>query len=300
MIAGAVGVAAYHPGAAGAAPGQGPSRSVRALAAQAGLAVALMGAVNAIATLAGCLPAVIWWACHRPNRVWWRYTAWWLLALSLAMLWWIVALASLRSVSPLFLDFIEFLRRDNEMVVVGGDTARHRKLDPVRGTDRHGGRAAGDRISGHPGHLPGRGGRTGRVGQPSDAGSGTADDDAVGRRGADGFVGYSGGLGSLLAHSGAIVLRRRRCTPAQHAQAGLGDPDPSGAGHLRRPLGRIPLPGSVPVSVWLPAFAHPERDKRVGRGDSGDRDRAGGQHLVGVDRSADPTGHVQRDTPVLA
>ena len=54
-------------------------RSVRALAAQAGLAVALMGAVNAIATLAGCLPAVIWWACHRPNRLWWRYTAWWLL-----------------------------------------------------------------------------------------------------------------------------------------------------------------------------------------------------------------------------
>src|SRR5689334_17198626 len=43
-------------------------RSVRALAGRAGLAVALMGAVNAIATLAGCLPAVIWWACHRPNR----------------------------------------------------------------------------------------------------------------------------------------------------------------------------------------------------------------------------------------
>src|ERR1700744_1482613 len=52
----------------GAAPGQGPSRSVRALAAQAGLAVALMGAVNAIATLAGCLPAGAWWACDRLNR----------------------------------------------------------------------------------------------------------------------------------------------------------------------------------------------------------------------------------------
>jgi len=26
--------------------------------------------------LAGCLPAVIWWACHRPNRRWWRYTGW--------------------------------------------------------------------------------------------------------------------------------------------------------------------------------------------------------------------------------
>src|ERR1700737_2001199 len=54
--------------------------------------LALRGAVNAIATLAGCLPAVIWWACHRPNRRWWRYTGWWLLALALAMSWWLVAL----------------------------------------------------------------------------------------------------------------------------------------------------------------------------------------------------------------
>ncbi len=82
-------------------------RSVRALAAQAGLAVALMGAVNAIATLAGCLPAVIWWACHRPNRLWWRYTAWWLLAMALATLWWVMALTQLHGVSPPFLDFIE-------------------------------------------------------------------------------------------------------------------------------------------------------------------------------------------------
>src|SRR5271155_2118177 len=90
-------------GSAGSTSG----RSTRALAAQAGLAVALMGAVNAIATLAGCLPAAIWWACHRPNRLWWRYTAWWLLALALAMLWWVVALVLLRTISPPFLDFIE-------------------------------------------------------------------------------------------------------------------------------------------------------------------------------------------------
>src|SRR6201996_8045509 len=87
--------------------GASSNRSVRARAAQAGLAVALMGAVNAIATLAGCLPAVIWWASHRPNRLWRRYTAWWLLALSLATLWWVVALVMLRVISPPFLDFIE-------------------------------------------------------------------------------------------------------------------------------------------------------------------------------------------------
>ena len=86
---------------------RGGDRSIRRLAGQAGVAVALMGAVNAIATLAGCLPAVIWWACHRPNRRWWRYTAWWSLALALAMSWWLVALVLMARISPPFLDFIE-------------------------------------------------------------------------------------------------------------------------------------------------------------------------------------------------
>src|SRR4029079_8870365 len=54
--------------------GQG---SVRMLAARSALALALMGAVNAVATLTGCLAAVIWWACPRPNRLWLRFTAWW-------------------------------------------------------------------------------------------------------------------------------------------------------------------------------------------------------------------------------
>ena len=36
-----------------------------------------------------------------------------------------------------------------------------------------------------------------------------------------------------------------------------------GLAHL---LGRIPLPGSAPRRVWLHAFAHPERDKRVAVG----------------------------------
>ncbi|PQM46168.1 Alpha-(1-_3)-arabinofuranosyltransferase [Mycobacterium talmoniae] len=84
-----------------------PNRSVRALAAQAGVAVALMGAVNAVATIAGGLPAVIWWLCHRPNRLWWRFTGWWLLALTLAVSWWVVALLLLGRISPPFLDFIE-------------------------------------------------------------------------------------------------------------------------------------------------------------------------------------------------
>ncbi len=77
------------------------------LAARAGIALALMGAVNAVATLTACLPAVIWWACHRPNRLWWRFTAWWALASALAVTWWVVALVLLGRISPPFLDFIE-------------------------------------------------------------------------------------------------------------------------------------------------------------------------------------------------
>src|SRR6202045_5261641 len=69
--------------------------SVRVMAARSALAIALMGAVNAVATLTGCLAAVIWWASHRPNRLWWRFTAWWLPSLALATLWWLVALALL-------------------------------------------------------------------------------------------------------------------------------------------------------------------------------------------------------------
>ena len=141
-----------------------PGRSVRRLAGQAGVAVALMGAVNAIATLAGCLPAVIWWACHRPNRRWWRYTAWWLLAMVLAMTWWVVALVLMARISPPFLDFIESSGRDDAVVVGGRGTARHRQLDTVRGAQRHRGRAAGHRVGRHPGDLPGGGGRAGRAG----------------------------------------------------------------------------------------------------------------------------------------
>ena len=66
-----------------------------------------MGAVNAVATLTGCLAAVIWWAAHRPNKLWWRFTGWWALSVVLAVLWWVVALFMLGRVSPPFLDFIE-------------------------------------------------------------------------------------------------------------------------------------------------------------------------------------------------
>ena len=75
--------------------------------AGAALALALMGAVNAVATAAACLPAILWWLMHRPGRTWGRLAAWWL-PLSLAVsLWWAVPLVLLGRVSPPFLDHIE-------------------------------------------------------------------------------------------------------------------------------------------------------------------------------------------------
>ena len=62
--------------------------------------VALMGAVNAVATLTACLVAVIWWAAHRPNKLWWRFTGWWALCGLLAVTWWAVALFMLGAGQP--------------------------------------------------------------------------------------------------------------------------------------------------------------------------------------------------------
>ena len=237
------------------------NKSVRALAAQAGLAVALMGAVNAIATLAGCLPAVIWWACHRPNRLWWRYTAWWLLALCLAMLWWVVALVCLRHVSPPFLDFIES----------SGVTTQWSSLTEIlRGTD-----------SWTPYVAP-----TATAGAPLVTGSAailaTCLVAAAGLAGLAGpampargrlvtmllvgvvlmAVGYSGGLGSPLAHeiqtfldaAGAPLRNVHKLGSVVRIPVVLG---------IAQLLGRVPLPGRGPLSAWLSAFAHPERDRRV-------------------------------------
>ena len=75
--------------------------------AGAALALALMGAVNAVATAAACLPAILWWAMHRPNRTWTRLAAWWLPLSAAVCLWWAVPLVLLGQVSPPFLDHIE-------------------------------------------------------------------------------------------------------------------------------------------------------------------------------------------------
>ncbi len=236
-------------------------RSVRRLAAQAGVAVALMGAVNAIATLAGCLPAVIWWACHRPNRRWWRFTAWWLLALALAMSWWLVALVLMARISPPFLDFIESS---------GVTTQWSSLVEVLRGTDSWTPFVAPDATAGAPlvtGSVAIL--ATSLVAAAGLAGLALRDMPARGRLVTMLLLGvallaagYGGGLGSPLAHqvqafldAGGAPLRN-----VHKLESVIRIPLVLGLAEL---LGRVPLPGSVPKSVWLNAFAHPERDKRV-------------------------------------
>jgi arabinofuranan 3-O-arabinosyltransferase len=239
-------------------------RSVRRLAGQAGVAVALMGAVNAIATLAGCLPAVIWWACHRPNRRWWRYSAWWLPALALAMSWWLVALILMARISPPFLDFIESSRVTTQWSSL---------VEVLRGTDSWTPFVAPNATAGAPlvnGSVAIL--ATSLVAAAGLAGLAMGGMPARGRLVTMLLVGvvllgagYSGGLGSPLAQhvqafldaGGAPLRNVHKLGSLVRVPIVLG---------LAQLLGRIPLPGSAPKPVWVQAFAHPERDKRVAAG----------------------------------
>lgn len=249
-------------------PGQDtPERPARVLAGQAGVAVALMGAVNAVATLAGCLPAIIWWLCHRPNRRWWRFTGWCLLALVLAATWWVVALLLLGRVSPPFLDFIES----------AGVTTRWTSLtEMLRGTHSWTPFVAPNATAGAP-----------LVTRPVMI-LGTCLVAAAGLAGLTGMlsrrlpgagrlvtmlligvtllaIGYAGGLGSPLAHTVQAFLDGAGA-PLRNLhklESVIRIPLVLGLIHL---LGRIPLPGSAPTPVWRRAFVHPEHHKSAAVG----------------------------------
>ena len=240
------------------------SKPLRMLAGRAGLALALMGAVNAVASVAACLPALIWWACHRPDRVWRRFTAWWALASALAVAWWVIALVLLGRISPPFLDFIESS---------GVTTQWTSLIEVLRGTS-----------SWTPFVAPNATAASSLVSQPvailattlvaagGMAGLALRSMPARGRLVTMLIVGlvlltlgYTGGMGSPLAHevqafldaAGAPLRNVHKLEPAIRIPLVLG------VAHL---LGRIPLPGSASRPVWLRAFAHPENDKRIAVG----------------------------------
>ncbi len=242
----------------------GSTQPLRVLGARAGIALALMGAVNAVASLAGCLPAVIWWACHRPNRRWWRFSGWWLLASVLAVTWWAVALVLLGRVSPPFLDFIES----------SGVTTQWTSLtELLRGTSAWtpfvapNATAASSLVTQPVAVLA-----TTLVAAGGLAGLALRSMPARGRLGTMLLVGvvlltagYAGGLGSPIAHlvqtflddAGAPLRNVHKLEPVIRIPITLG------AVHL---LGRIPLPGSVTRPVWIGAFTQPQDDRRVAVG----------------------------------
>ncbi|NNG97389.1 DUF3367 domain-containing protein [Gordonia araii NBRC 100433] len=83
------------------------------LGLRAAVPIALMGAVNAVATVAATAVGVVWWAlaCRGTDRRRWvGFGAWWGLGSILACAWWIVPLALMSRVSPPFLDYIESSR----------------------------------------------------------------------------------------------------------------------------------------------------------------------------------------------
>lgn len=237
---------------------------IRVLAARSAVAIALMGAVNAVATLTGCLAAVIWLACHRPNKLWCRFTAWWALCIALAVSWWVVALLLLGRISPPFLDYIES----------SGVTTRWLSLtEMLRGTDvwtpfvAPNATAGASLVTGSVAVLA-----TTLVAAAGLAGLAMRSMPARGRLVTIllfGVVllaaGYSGGLGSPVAHyvqaflddAGTPLRNLHKLEPLLRLPLALG------LAHL---LGRVPLPGSAPRQQWTAALAHPERDKRVAVG----------------------------------
>ncbi|MEU1983686.1 alpha-(1-_3)-arabinofuranosyltransferase [Nocardia sp. NPDC019395] len=225
------------------------------------LALALMGAVNAVATVAAFLPALLWWASYRPNPSWWRFTRAWVPLLVLAVAWWAVPLLLLGRVSPPFLDYIES----------SGVTTQWASLGEVlRGTDSWTPFVSPERIAGavlvtQPAAVL----ATGLIAAAGMAGLALRSMPGRGRLvfilcvGLTGIcAGYVGQLGGPFAEpirvfldSGGAPLRNvHKLEPLIRLPLVLG---------LAQLLARVPLPGSVRAAQWRAAFANPHRDRRV-------------------------------------
>ncbi|MCM6777449.1 DUF3367 domain-containing protein [Nocardia sp. CDC159] len=237
-----------------------PKRGAASPAGSA-LALALMGAVNAVATAAAFLPAALWWASYRPNRAWWRFTRAWIPLLVLATFWWVVPLLVLGRVSPPFLDYIES----------SGVTTQWASLGEVlRGTDSWTPFVSPERIAGavlvtQPAAVL----ATGLLAAAGMAGLALRSMPCRGRFalilivGLAGIcAGYAGPLGGPFAESVRIFLDSGGA-PLRNVhklEPLIRIPLVMGLAHLLR---RVPLPAAVPMPVWRTAFAHPERDRMV-------------------------------------
>lgn len=230
-------------------------------ALQSAAAVALMGAVNAIATVAALGVAVVWWLCTPKSRRWWRFGMWWALGLVLACAWWIVPLLILSRVSPPFLDFIESSRVTTEWTSL---------TEVLRGTSSWTPFVSPERVAGavlvtEPAAVL----ATGVLAAAGLAGLCMRHMPFRGRLVTVLTVGllmmclgYAGGLGSPVAEPirvfldgpGAPLRNIHKFEPFIRIPLVLG------VAHL---LARVPLPGSATIRDTLRGFAHPQRSRPV-------------------------------------
>ena len=221
-----------------------------------------------------------------------------LLGTVLAVLWWVVALVLLGRVSPPFLDFIESSGVTTQWTSLTEMLRGTDSWTPFVAPDRDRGLVAGDQLGGGAGDDAGRRGRAGGAGDAVDACAGRLVTMLlVGV--ALLAVGYSGGLGSPLAHQVQAVPRRGGRAAAQRAQARTGDP--AAAGPRPRPPAR---PGPAARAArrgrcGCTRCAHPERDKRVAVGIVVLVALAVGTSLAWTGRLT-PPGTFTRDPAVLA
>ncbi|GAB17025.1 hypothetical protein GOEFS_018_00570 [Gordonia effusa NBRC 100432] len=229
------------------------------LAFQSAAAIALMGAVNAVATVAACGVSILWYLMHRPTARWARFGAWWISGAVAACAWWVVPLLILSRVSPPFLDYIESSRVTTEWTSLS---------EVLRGTSSWTPFVSPERVAGSI-----------LVTQPA-AVVATGIVVAAGLAGLSmrqmpfrrrfvviatvGIVliciGYVGGLGSPIAEpirvfldgAGAPLRNVHKLEPLIRIPAVLG------LAHL---LARAPLPGAVPLRKSLSALAHPQKSK---------------------------------------
>lgn len=231
-------------------------------AARSAAAVALMGAVNAVATAAALGVAAVWWLLHRPrDGRWWRFGAWTTLGLVFACAWWIVPLLLLSRVSPPFLDYIESSRVTTEWTslteVLRGASSWTPFVSPER--------VAGAVLVTQPAAVL----ATGTIAAAGLAGLCMRHMPFRGRLVTILVIGllvmctgYVGGLDSPVAEqvrtfldgSGAPLRNIHKFEPFVRLPLVLG------VAHL---LARVPLPGTASARETLSAFAHPQRSRPV-------------------------------------
>ena len=242
---------------------QGADVPLRNLAARSAVAVALMGAVNAVATGFACAVAALWWLQHvrfgAGTGRFWRFSAWWAVCVALATTWWIVPLLIMGRVSPPFLEFIESSRATTQWAsvpeVLRGTTSWSPFISDERG--------AGAMLTTSPAAVV----VTGLVACAGIAGLTMR---RMPKRGVWATVllvglagigaGYAGGLGSPVAEPVRVFLDSVGA-PLRNVyklEPFLRLPLVLGMAHL---LARAPLPGTVGLARVRRALAHPEHDR---------------------------------------